>query len=552
MGFLTRSFERRGVSVVGEELWRSWKGANALAGVAVTPETAMTFSAVFAAHKILAESTAMLPLFLLRRLSGGGKEPAKDNPLYSVLHDVANPEMDSYLVRETLTSHLVGWGRAHAILDYDANGQVIAAWPVPPARVDVRRNEALQLVFDVNMPSGEKRTYPAWRMLYLRGLSPDGINAYTPIKLAKQGIGLALAAEGFGSAFFGNGAAPQGVLMHPGKLSDKARTNIIDSWNDQHQGVENSNRVTLLEEGMTYSQVSIPPEDAQFLQTRNFQVEEIARWYRIPNMMLNMSGANSTYASVEAYGLQFVIYTLYPWLVRWEKAISMQMILERDRQTLFAEHMMTAILRGDTNSRYAAYATGRQWGWLSVNDIREFENMNPIEGGNIYLTPLNMGNSQAQPSQAQRAFLPVFVEAMQRVLRREANDIRAAVQRVLIKRGAEEFGDWLSEFYQEHQDFMARNLAPAAQGYAEALASGLDLAAVAKKTDEGLRLFALRRAGQMQEAIREALRHEDAASRVENLLNGWDNAYADRLARMEISRETAALLMPVQESEWTQ
>jgi HK97 family phage portal protein len=551
MGFLTQAFSQRSVTVVGDELWRSWKASGELAGVSVTPETAMTFSAVFAAHKILAESTAMLPLFLFKRMERG-KKPATNHPLYGILHDVANPEMDAYLVRETMTAHMASWGRAHAIIDYDENGQIKALWPVPPSLVDVRRDQDKQLVFDVRFTNGQKKTYPFYKMLYLRSLSPDGVTAFTPIKLARQGIGLALAAEAYGASFFGNGAAPQGVLIHPKTLKQAARDNIIGSWTDAHQGISNANKIALLEEDMKYEKIGIPPEDAQFLQTRQFQVEEIARWYRIPSMMLNMTGANSTYASVEAYGLQFVIYTLYPWLVRWEKAISMQLLLERERKSLVAEHAMSAILRGDTTSRYAAYGTGRQWGWLSVNDIRELENMNPVDGGDIYLTPANMNNS-ADSGKVQRAYLPVLTDAIQRVLRREANDIRGAAQRILQKRGAEEFADWLSSFYQEHQDFTVRSLTPAAQSYAEMLAgptTGSEIQ-VEQKVAESLRLFALRHAGQAQEKIKNALSEADPARSIESILDGWDGQYAERAARMEMSRQTAVLFAPVKEPEWT-
>jgi HK97 family phage portal protein len=495
----------------------------------------------------------MLPLFLLKRLSPRGKEPATNKRLYSILHDAANPEMDSYLVRETLTGNLAGWGRAHAKIDYDANGEITALWPIPPGRVTTMRDAQKQLYFEVQMPDGQKKNYPAWTMLYLRGMSPDGVNVYSPIQLQRQGIGLGLAAEAFGASFFGNGATPKGVLMHPGTLSDKAYDRLKENWAAEHQGVSNANKIALLEEGTAWKDTSIPPDDAQFLQTRQFQVEEIARWYRIPPTMLAMSDKAATYASVEAFGLQFVIYTLYPWLVRWEKSISMQLLLERERKNYFAEHLMTAILRGDTQSRYQSYATGRQWGWLSVNDIRELENMNPVDGGDVYLTPSNMINANdptKEPTKVQRSYLPVLIDAVQRILRREANDIRGAVQKVLQKRSVEAFADWLSTFYQEHQDFIVRSLQPAAQSYAEMIADGGDLSSVEQKVTESLRVFALRRAGQVQEQFRDALRDAEPARGIERILDGWDAIYVERIARMEISRQTAVLLSPVKEPEW--
>lgn len=545
MGFLTKAFERRDVSVVGDELRRAWKSAAPLAGVPVTQETALTFSAVFAAHKILAESVAMLPLFLLKR-NARGKEPATNKRLYSVLHDVANPEMDAYLVRETLTGHLVGWGRAHAKLDYNADGEITAMWPIPPGRVEVKRNLNRELVFDVTLPDGGKKTYRSDEMLYLRGMSPDGINVYTPIKLMKQGISLALAAESFGASFFGNGASPNGVLESPKKLSDPAYQRLKESWNDQHQGVGNANKMAILEEGLQWKDTSMPNDDAQYLQTRVFQVEEISRWYRIPPSMLAMTEKAMTYASVEAFGMQFVTYTLYPWLVRWEKAISMQMLLERERSKYFAEHLMTALLRGDTPARYTAYGQGRQWGWLSVNDIRELENMNPIENGDIYLTPSNMTvagkeKSTVDAPRVQRSYLPVWSDALGRVLRRESSDIRAAAGKHLAKRGAEAFMDWLGHFYEEHRGFIVSALMPAALGYADLVADGQDAPGVQERVTESLTLFALRHTAQAQEKMKEAMHEADPVRAVEGILAGWDAEYVERLARAEMSRETAVL-----------
>jgi hypothetical protein len=333
---------------------------------------------------------------------------------------------------------------------------------------------------------------------------------------------------------------PNGVLETDQGLSDTAYKRLKEDWSNNHQGISNSNKFDILEEGLKWKATSVPNEDAQFLQTRVFQVEEIARWYRIPNMMLNMSGANSTYASVEAYGLQFVIYTLYPWLVRWEKGISMQLLLERERGKYFAEHSMSAILRGDTSSRYAAYGTGRQWGWLSVNDIRALENLNPIDDGDIYLQPSNMVKAN-DVSTAQRSYLPVYLDAVQRILRREANDIRAAVQKVLPKQGIDGFVIWLGEFYAEHQEFIVRNLMPAAQSFAETVANGLDLSSVNARVAESLKLFAIRRAGQMQEKLKAALQDPEPARSIEHILDGWDQLYVERIAREEIGRQTNVL-----------
>ncbi|MBI5933265.1 MAG: phage portal protein [Chloroflexi bacterium] len=541
---MARLFERRDVTVVGDDLWRSWKSIASLAGVNVDPETAMNFSAVFLAHKILGESTAMLPLFLLRRMKDG-KEPAREHPLFGILHDVANPEMDAYLVRETLTTHMAGWGRAHAKVDYDADGRITAIWPIPPNLVTVTRDRFQRLAFEVNFSDGQKKTYRKDEMLFLRGMSSDGINCYSPVQQAREGIGLALAAEGYGAAFFGNGAIPGGVLEHPGTLDEEPYNRIYESWNGRHGGVSNANKIAILEEGMKYHAIGLPPGDAQFLQTRAFAVEEIARWYRLPSMMLNLAGANSTYASVEAFGLQFVLYTLYPWLVRWEKSISMQLLLERERKELFAEHLMTALLRGDTASRYQAYAIARQWGWLSVNEIRGFENLNAIKDGDVYLSPLNMaetGKPADRPARSliQRSFLPVMTEAVQRAFKREQSDVTTAGAKVMQKKGAEGFADWLADFYNEQRDFMVRTLATPAHALAEAIGQDVETPSndVVERVDSALRLAALRHSDQALMRLK--------SGPIEAAFEDYD---PDRTARWIVSQVTAALLMP-KEPEW--
>jgi HK97 family phage portal protein len=534
--------EKRDVSVVPAGAWRAIAGMPQASGINVTPAVAMTFSAVFAAHKILAESTAMLPLFLMRRTSSG-KSPATDQSLYGVLHDVANPEMDAYLVRETMTSSMVGRGFAIGIVDYDTDGAITALWPVPPGRAEPARDAEKNLIYKITMPDGQMRVYPKWRILHLRGMSPDGINSYSPITLQRQGIGLALAAETYGASFFGNGAAPQGVLLRPKEkpaLKEESAQRLINSWNDSHQGADKANKIALLEEGMDYKAIGISPEDAQFLQTREFQVEEIARWYRIPPPMLAMTDKTATYASVEAFGVQFVTYTLFPWLVRWEKSISAQLLYENQRSYLFAEHLMTAFLRGDTAARFTAYGQARNWGWLSVNDIRALENMNGIgKYGDIYLTPANMAPAGTQKN-LRDACLPALADAIQRVIKREVNDVRGAVVKLLRKKGVESFADWLSEFYQEHQDFIVRQMGPASQTCAGIVTDGAQTPeTITERVEGSLRLFAVRRAAQAQGQLRDALNEPDPAQAVDAILDGWNEQFSDRLAKFELSRQAA-------------
>ena len=226
-------------------------------------------------------------------------------------------------------------------------------------------------------------------VLHLRGLGSNGIIGYSPIQLHRQAIGLTQAAEQFGATLFKNNARPAAVLEHPGELGADAQTRLRKSWEELHTGLENQHRIAILEEGMKLHEVGIPPDDAQFLQTRKFQTLEIARIYRMqPHLIQDLEHA--TFSNIEHQGIEFVVHTLRPWLVRWEQRILLQLFLERERDEFFAEFNVDALLRGDIASRYTAYATGRQWGWLSRNDVREKENMNPIAGGDDYLSPLNM------------------------------------------------------------------------------------------------------------------------------------------------------------------
>lgn len=384
-----------------------WTGSRQTSsGVDVTESSALRFSAVFACIKILSESSSMLPLKLYRR-TASGKSPDPAHPLYRLLHSSPNPEMTSMGFRQTLGGHLTSWGNAYAEIEWDKAGRPIALWPLPPNATVPFRSNAKKLFYEVTTPSGEPRILGADEVLHLRGLSRDGITGYSPIGLAREAIGLGLAAEEFGSRFFGNGALPGFLLKHPGILGEEGRKNLRDSWNEEHQGLSRSHRLGILEEGMGVEKIGIPPEDAQFIELRQFQVRDIARIYRVPLHMLADLEKGASFASVEQMSLEFVMYTLMPWLVCWEQEISRSLLLPSEQEIWFAEHLVSGLMRGDMKSRYDAYAIGRQWGWLSADDIRELENMNPLPDGQgkSYLVPLNMA-SAGTPNQPQNTQKP--------------------------------------------------------------------------------------------------------------------------------------------------
>lgn len=368
------------------------------AGKMVNERTAMQTTAVYACVRILAEAIAGLPLHVYRYRSDGGKERIPFHPLYHLLHDEPNPEMTSFVFRETLMSHLLLWGNAYAQVVRNGRGQAIALYPLLPNKMEVSRASNGELVYtyyrDVDEsginPKGGYVTFRKDEVLHIPGLGFDGLIGYSPIAMAKNAIGISLATEEYGAAFFANGANPGGVLEHPGVIKDIQR--VKDSWNSAYQGSGNAHKVAVLEEGMKFQAIGIPPEQAQFLETRKFQINEIARIFRVPPHMVG-DLEKSSFSNIEQQSLEFVKYTLDPWVVRWEQSLQQALLLPSEKTTLFIKFNLDGLLRGDYQSRMNGYATGRQNGWMSANDIRELEDMNRIpveEGGDLYLVNGNM------------------------------------------------------------------------------------------------------------------------------------------------------------------
>ncbi|MFZ1793853.1 MAG: phage portal protein [Anaerolineae bacterium] len=375
-----------------------WRSVGAFgvndAGANVTPRTALTSMPVFAAIRLLAESVAMLPWHVYERTTNG-KNRANNHPLDGILNRIANPEMSAFTLRETMMVHVLLWGNAYAEIEMNNRSDVRALWPLHPANVKVGRDENGNLIY-AYQDRRQSVILPASRIFHVHGLSSDGIVGYSPIQLARGAIGLGMATEKFGAQFFANGARPGGVLEHPSKLTTQAYDRLKASFEERHQGLDNAQRLSILEEGMKYSPVSIPPEDAQFLQTRKYQVSEIARLYRVPAHMIGDLD-RATFSNIEQMSIEFVTYSLVPWLTRWEQDADRQLLSEPERKTLFTDFLEDALLRGETLARYQAYAIGRQWGWLSANDVRDREDMNHVPGGDAYFTPLNMSAAGAAP-----------------------------------------------------------------------------------------------------------------------------------------------------------
>ena len=366
-------------------------------GKAVTEQTAMQMTAVYSCVRILAEAVAGLPLHLYKYTDSGGKEKAIDHPLYRLLHDEPNPEMSSFVFRETLMTHLLLWGNAYAQVIRNGKGEVVALYPLMPNRMAVDRDTEGHLYYtyyrgdDEAIKNKEYAVTLAPRdVLHIPGLGFDGLVGYSPIAMAKNAIGMAIACEEFGAKFFANGAAPSGVLEHPGTIKDPSR--VRDAWQSQFGGSSNSGKVAVLEEGMKYTPISISPEQAQFLETRKFQINEIARIFRVPPHMVG-DLEKSSFSNIEQQSLEFVKYTLDPWVVRWEQSIHRALLSQDEKAVYFVKFNLEGLIRGDYQSRMNGYAIGRQNGWMSANDIRELENLDRIpaeEGGDLYLINGNM------------------------------------------------------------------------------------------------------------------------------------------------------------------
>ena len=366
-------------------------------GKQVNERTSMQMTAVYSCVRILSEAVASLPLNVYRYTDTGGKEKAFDHPLYRLLHDEPNPEMSSFIFRETLMTHLLLWGNAYAQIIRNGKGEVIALYPLMPDRMTVDRDSNGGLYYKYRksnddaptMESGVVSLAPS-DVLHVPGLGFDGLVGYSPIAMAKNAIGLAIAAEEYGSKFYANGAAPSGVLEHPGTLKDPTR--VRDSWNSTFGGSTNSHKVAVLEEGMKYTPISISPNEAQFLETRKFQINEIARIFRVPPHMVG-DLEKSSFSNIEQQSLEFVKYTLDPWVIRWEQALYRTLLSEEEKKTYFFKFNVEGLLRGDYQSRMQGYATARQNGWMSANDIRELEDLDRIPaelGGDLYLINGNM------------------------------------------------------------------------------------------------------------------------------------------------------------------
>jgi len=362
----------------------SWMfdGSASKTGIAITEDSAMRLSAVFGAVRVISETIASLPWMVKQDFEGNTRNAAA-HPINQLIHS-PNGIMTDFNFRETCQAHLCLHGNAFIAIKRNEAGQPIKLIPVHPDRVQVKvyKDEKFYTIDD------GKETFDDTEMIHILGLSFDGIVGKSVIEAARESIGLGLAADQFGGSFFGNGANVSAVLTHPGRLSDEAYKRLMASWQRRYSGLDNAHKTAILEEGMNLQKVSISPSESQFLETRQFGVVDIARFFRIPLAYLGSLENSSTRANIEEQGIQFQRNTILPWVKRWEAEFNRKLF--PNGNDYYIRFNMDGLLRGDISSRYSSYATARQWGWLSVNDIRKFEGLDNIDNGDTYLQPLNM------------------------------------------------------------------------------------------------------------------------------------------------------------------
>lgn len=479
-------------------------GGQSSAGVTVTPDSALRVAAVFACVRLLASTVASLPLNVYERLDRG-KRKATEHPLHLTLASRPNTWQTAFEWKQMMTGHVVMRGNAYSRIVPGPRGAIDQLVPLHPDRVEVLRLSNGRLGYEVSRPgSSQKDRYGQDEVLHLRDFSTDGIKGLSRITLAREAIGSSLAAQTYGSSLWRNGARPAGAIKVPAgaKFSQRAIENLRVSWHDLHGGPHNAGRPAILEEGLEWENIGLTNEDAQWVESMKLSRSDVAMIFGVPPHMIGDTDKSTSWGSgIEEQGIGFITYTLDPWLTLWEQACGRDLLA--DPETFFVKFLLLKLLRGDVGRRYAAYAIGRQWGWLSVNDVRELEDMNPITNGDEYLQPLNMVpvgqqvQTQAEPDEepedpkeedAGAADAGAAGRQGLRVLLADAAERCAAAEvRGLEKRAAhaggnpERFATWLVDYYQQHTTYLVRVLQPIADAWALQGGPRVDVAALAER-----------------------------------------------------------------------
>jgi HK97 family phage portal protein len=487
----------------------------------ITPEIAITSSAVISIITLLAQDLASIPLILHAR-KGRAKFRAYDHPYYRLMHNQPNPEMSSVTFRELIVSYKIGWGNFFAQKIWDKAGVVQELWPLRPDRMRVERIDGEKVYIYQPASGGKPIVFFADEILHIPGFGFDGLVGQSRIALARNAIGSAISMEKFGGTLFANGANVGIIYKHPGELGDKAYDRLKESLVVEHAGVENAHKPIILEEGMSIDRLGIPPDDAQFIESRKFQLAEINRIIGPvpPHLIGDMDKSTSWGTGIDSQEQGYINHSVMPIARRIEQSLDNQLLLETDRADgYFYEHLFDGFLRGDIQTRYEAYTKAITNGFMSRNEAREKENMNPRAGLDEMLQPLNMtpaGSSSSSGEQQQNALAPLFREVVNRVVKREMQDLHGAERRTLAKGQLDEWHAWLDQFYgEDHPAFVFRQFEALCEAQTRLFGSETT------QVNDYFTDYMARR--------REELRHESAEA-VEGFIDEWSKSLPDAMA----------------------
>jgi HK97 family phage portal protein len=444
-------------------------GPETASGERVNEIIALGLSAWYAAIRNISEDVSKMDLILYRRKPNGGKERAPEHPLFGLLHDRPNPDMTKMAFWETILQHALGWGNGYAEIVTDGRGVPVELWPLDPSTITFRAKDGRRF-YEITLESGGKLEVPLGQIFHIHGIGSIGYEGYNLTRIAREALGGYIALQKFGNAFFSSGATVGAVLEHPESLSDTGLRHLRESWNERHGSAGNAHKLAILEEGMKYSQLGIAPEQGQFSQSKMFAVEDVARWFRMPPHKIQHM-ERSTFGNIEHQAIEYVGDTLLPWSKRIEQQISLKLISPRRESDLFAEHLIDSLLRADIETRNKAYKTAVEGGWMSRNEVRIRENMDPEPDLDDYLMPLNMAVVGEEPPVPPtptpppppeddvtralgRAHEPLMTERYAAILRTEREKMKRASKR-------DDYPDWLAKFRGDHQPYVRAALVPA-------------------------------------------------------------------------------------------
>lgn len=456
-------------------------GGSSAAGVDVTEDGSLGNSAFFNGVTLLSESLGVLPLHLYERMDDGGKRAASDHPVYQLLHRSPNPETTPSRFKRYLQAQKILWGNGYAEIQRNRRGEPIALWPIHASRVLVERKQSGELVYKI--AGSILVEIPAADMLHIIGFSKDGVTGLSALSVAREALGLGIASEQYAAKFFKNSAVPPVLLEHPQRLSTEAASNLRESWKRIYGG-DNQHSVAILEEGMKAQILSMSAEDSQLLQTRSFQIAEIARFLNIPPHKLK-DLSKATFSNIEQQSIEYVGDCILPHCVEFEEEIDRKLLAIDEQPRYFTEFNMSGMLRADAAGRSSYYHTMLTDGVYTINEIRSFENMNPIgDAGDQHFIQMNMttverigeeqaafdandGNADDAPQQRRVSLdmerikadlMPVFVASADRLVRKEVNAVKRAA--VKYHGNVKAFNEWAASFYSEHEGTTYEALEP--------------------------------------------------------------------------------------------